>query len=66
MTITKADGFVFFPKRCSKCKRLFWWEPYSKPYANQNNSNMMKLLNIEYPEVLQKIILCQECKEVET
>ena len=28
MTITDKDGFAFLPKRCDKCNRLFWFEPY--------------------------------------
>lgn len=28
MTITYKDGFAFIPKRCDKCHRLFWFEPY--------------------------------------
>ena len=28
MTITDKDGFALLPKRCDKCNRLFWFEPY--------------------------------------
>ena len=30
MTITKYDGVAILPKRCNKCNRLFWLEPYYK------------------------------------
>lgn len=29
MTITKYDGVAILPKRCNKCNRLFWLEPYN-------------------------------------
>ena len=29
MTITKYDRFAIIPKRCDKCNRLFWLEPYN-------------------------------------
>gem|GEM_PF-4352461 len=32
MTITYKDGFALIPKRCDKCHRLFWLEPYSVYY----------------------------------
>ncbi len=32
MTITKHDGVAILPKRCDKCNRLFWLEPYNVFY----------------------------------
>lgn len=32
MTITTHDCFAVFPKRCDKCNRLFWLEPYDIYY----------------------------------
>lgn len=32
MTITYYDHFAIVPKRCSKCNRLFWLEPYNIHY----------------------------------
>lgn len=32
MTITTHDGFALFPKRCDRCNRLFWLEPYDVYY----------------------------------
>lgn len=29
MTITRYDGVAIFPKRCDRCNRLFWLEPYN-------------------------------------
>jgi len=29
MTITTHDGIAILPKRCDKCNRLFWLEPYN-------------------------------------
>lgn len=29
MTITKYDRVAILPKRCDKCNRLFWLEPYN-------------------------------------
>lgn len=29
MTITKYDGVAILPKRCDRCNRLFWLEPYN-------------------------------------
>lgn len=29
MTITKYDRVAVLPKRCDKCNRLFWLEPYN-------------------------------------
>lgn len=34
MTITKYDRFAIIPKRCDKCNRLFWLEPYNVFYKN--------------------------------
>lgn len=34
MTITKYDRFAIIPKRCDKCNRLFWLEPYNIFYKN--------------------------------
>ena len=30
MTITKYDRVAILPKRCNRCNRLFWLEPYNK------------------------------------
>lgn len=32
MTITTHDCFAVLPKRCDKCNRLFWLEPYDIYY----------------------------------
>ena len=32
MTITTHDGVAIIPKRCDKCNRLFWLEPYDVYY----------------------------------
>lgn len=45
MTITYYDKFAFFPKRCSKCNRLFIFEEY----------------NIYYKIVTLKQIKCKNC-----
>lgn len=29
MTITRYDGVAIIPKRCDRCNRLFWLEPYN-------------------------------------
>lgn len=29
MTLTKYDRVAIIPKRCDKCNRLFWLEPYN-------------------------------------
>ena len=29
MTITKYDGVAILPRRCDRCNRLFWLEPYN-------------------------------------
>ena len=29
MTITKYDRVAILPKRCDRCNRLFWLEPYN-------------------------------------
>lgn len=29
MTITKYDKVAILPKRCDRCNRLFWLEPYN-------------------------------------
>ena len=50
MTITKYDGVAILPKRCDRCNRLFWLEPYNIFY---------ELLLIErYPF---KQIVCKKC-----
>ncbi len=50
MTITKYDGVAILPKRCDKCNRLFWLEPYNIFY---------KTVGIEeYPL---KQIECKNC-----
>lgn len=50
MTITRYDGFAAIPKRCSKCGRLFWLEPYNVFY---------KTVGIESYSLKQ--IRCVEC-----
>lgn len=32
MTLTKYDKFAIIPKRCNRCNRLFWLEPYNIYY----------------------------------
>lgn len=32
MTLTKYDKFAIVPKRCNRCNRLFWLEPYNIHY----------------------------------
>ena len=50
MTITKHDGVAILPKRCNRCNRLFWLEPYNIFYI---------LVGIEeYPL---KQIECKNC-----
>ena len=34
MTITTHDRIAILPKRCDKCNRLFWLEPYNVFYKN--------------------------------
>lgn len=53
MTITRYDGIAIFPKRCDKCNRLFWLEPYNTNY---------KYVLIGCPI---KYIKCIECIEKE-
>lgn len=50
MTITRYDGIAIFPKRCDKCNRLFWLEPYDTYYRH---------VLIGYPPI--KFIKCIEC-----
>jgi len=50
MTITRYDGVAILPKRCDRCNRLFWLEPYNIFY---------KFVGIEsYPL---KQIECKNC-----
>lgn len=53
MTITYKDRFALIPKRCDKCNRLFWLEPYSVYY---------KEVGIEYYSLKQ--IKCKNHDEV--
>ena len=39
MTITKYDGLAILPKRCDKCNRLFWLEPYNIFYKTVGIEN---------------------------
>ena len=50
MTLTKHDRFAIIPKRCDKCNRLFWLEPYNIFY---------KTVGIE--EYSLKQIECKNC-----
>lgn len=50
MTITKYDGLAILPKRCDKCNRLFWLEPYNIFYETVGIE--------EYPL---KQIACKNC-----
>lgn len=50
MTITKYDRFAILPKRCDRCNRLFWLEPYNIFY---------KLVGIESYSLKQ--IECKNC-----
>ena len=54
MTITKYDRVAIFPKRCDKCNRLFWLEPYNIHY---------KIVGIDLYSLNQ--IECKECAESE-
>jgi hypothetical protein len=54
MTITKYDRVAIFPKRCDKCNRLFWLEPYNISY---------KIVGIELYSLNQ--IECKKCAESE-
>lgn len=54
MTITRYDGMAILPKRCDKCNRLFWLEPYNTYY---------KTVLIGVPDI--KYIKCIECIERE-
>lgn len=51
MTIMKHDRFAMFPKRCDKCNRLFWLEPYNIYY---------KMVGLYYEQTF-KCAECQEC-----
>jgi hypothetical protein len=52
MTITKYDRVAILPKRCNKCNRLFWLEPYNIFY---------KTVGIESYSLKQ--IECKKCAE---
>lgn len=52
MTITRWDGFAIIPKRCNKCNRLFWLEPFDIYF---------KEVGIEHRLLRQ--IRCKECDE---
>jgi phage FluMu protein Com len=51
MTIMYADSFAFMPKKCNKCSRLFWLEPYFISYRE---------VGIEHYPLKQ--IRCKHCK----
>jgi hypothetical protein len=50
MTITKYDRVAILPKRCDRCNRLFWLEPYNIFY---------KTVGIEAYSLKQ--IACKNC-----
>ena len=50
MTITRYDGFAIIPKRCNRCRRLFWLEPYNFYYK--------EMVIVQYSL---KQIECKEC-----
>ena len=52
MTITNYDRFALIPTRCSKCNRLFIFEPYDIYY---------KEVGINYFDLEQ--VICKKCKE---
>lgn len=54
MTITRYDGIAILPKRCDKCNRLFWLEPYNIIYKHV----LIGISPIKY-------IKCIECIERE-
>ena len=54
MTITKFDKIAIIPKRCDKCNRLFWMEPYNVFY---------RVVGIEHYSL--KHIKCKECVAME-
>ena len=50
MTITTYDRVAILPKRCDRCNRLFWLEPYNVYY---------KEVGIEHYSLKQ--IACKQC-----
>ena len=46
MTITKYDGVAMVPKRCDRCNRLFWLEPYNIFYRT-NGTGSYSIKQIE-------------------
>ena len=52
MTITNYDSFALIPTRCSKCNRLFIFEPYDIYY---------KKVAIDFFDLKQ--VKCKKCKE---
>lgn len=54
MTITKYDGVAIIPKRCDKCNRLFWLEPYNISY---------KTVGVDSHSL--ELIECKKCVESE-
>lgn len=51
MTITYCDKFAFKPKRCWKCNKLFWLEPY---YIREATVSPFGIVSYIY---------CSECGE---
>lgn len=54
MTITKYDKVAILPKRCDRCNRLFWLEPYNIFYKTVG----IGAYSLKQTE-------CQECLENE-
>ena len=50
MTLTRYDGVAIIPKRCDRCNRLFWLEPYNVTF---------KTVGIE--SISLPLIECREC-----
>lgn len=50
MTITNYDGVAILPKRCDRCNRLFWLEPYNTYYRTVG----IECLSLKYIE-------CKNC-----
>ena len=54
MTITKYDRVAILPKRCSRCNRLFWLEPYNVYY-----------MEVGVGRVSFERVKCSECVKAE-
>lgn len=50
MTLMRYDKFALLPKRCYRCNRLFWLEPYN--VYERDIAPSVSIL---------KMIICEEC-----